>query len=78
MTAHGNGEESRWGGQSRATICEVYKPVSAFPSVKRRDGKTLLGTELRDTQTAFHLAVDAIAPERMELWVSDSRHGFGS
>ncbi len=37
-----------------------------------------MGTELRDTQTAFHLAVDAIAQERMELWVSDSRHGFGS
>jgi hypothetical protein len=68
--AHSDREERRSGGQCGA-IREVDEPESAFPSVERRQGKTLASAELRDGQTAVRLAADANSPERMELGMAN-------
>jgi hypothetical protein len=59
-------------------ICPVDELESVFPVVERRDGKTFLDAELHDSQAAINLAADAIAPERLELGVRNSRHGLVS
>jgi hypothetical protein len=59
-------------------ICEVDEPESAFPGVERCHGKTFLGAELGDRQTAVNLALNALAPECMEYEVGSSGHGMGS
>ena len=32
--AHGDWEESWWGGQSRSPVCEIDEPETAFPSAE--------------------------------------------
>jgi hypothetical protein len=45
--------------------------------VERLRGEALLGAELGDGETAFRLAMDAIAPECVEFEIGSSRHGLG-
>ena len=63
-------------GDRSASVDEPEVVVSKRETSTWR--QTFLGTELLDCQTAGLLAADAIAPERMELGVSGSRHRVDS